>query len=75
MKAWFDDPQQLIGLIRLNQFWPNRDQTPEDELMLLPVLSSMHACIQFISFAVIQEFLFWWHCFGCSLCVVQVKNG
>jgi len=32
MKAWFDDPQQLIRADRISQFWPNRDQTPEDRI-------------------------------------------
>jgi hypothetical protein len=32
MKAWFDDPQQLIRADRVNQFWPNRDQTPEERI-------------------------------------------
>ena len=32
MKAWFDDPQQLIRSDRVSQFWPNRDQTPEDRI-------------------------------------------
>ena len=32
MKAWFDEPQQLIRSDRVSQFWPNRDQTPEDRI-------------------------------------------
>ena len=32
MKAWFDDPQQLIRSDKIAQFWPNRDQTPEDRI-------------------------------------------
>jgi len=32
MKAWFDDPQQLIRADRVTQFWPNRNQTPEDRI-------------------------------------------
>jgi hypothetical protein len=32
MKAWFDDPQQLIRADQVSQFWPNRDQTPEDRI-------------------------------------------
>jgi hypothetical protein len=32
MKAWFDDPQQLIRADRVTQFWPNRDQTPEERI-------------------------------------------
>lgn len=32
MKAWFDDPQQLIRTDRVSQFWPNREQTPEDRI-------------------------------------------
>ena len=32
MKAWFDDPQQLIRADQVTQFWPNRNQTPEDRI-------------------------------------------
>src|SRR5210317_910089 len=32
MKAWFDDPQQLVRADRVSQFWPNNDQTPEDRI-------------------------------------------
>mgnify|MGYP000527543643 FL=1 len=32
MKAWFDDPQQLVRADRVTQFWPNRDQTPEERI-------------------------------------------
>ena len=32
MKAWFEDPQQLIRADRVTQFWPNRDQTPEERI-------------------------------------------
>jgi hypothetical protein len=29
MKAWFDDPKQLIDAEQVSQFWPTNDQTPE----------------------------------------------
>ena len=32
MKAWFDDPQQLIRADSVTQFWPTRDQSPEDRI-------------------------------------------
>jgi len=32
MKAWFEDPQQLVRVDQVTQFWPNRDQTPEDRI-------------------------------------------
>ena len=32
MKAWFDDPQQLVRADQVNQFWPTNDQTPEDRV-------------------------------------------
>jgi len=32
MKAWFDDPQQLVRADQVTQFWPNRNQTPEDRI-------------------------------------------
>jgi hypothetical protein len=32
MKVWFEDPQQLIKAEKVSQFWPTRDQTPEDRI-------------------------------------------
>lgn len=32
MKAWFDDPQQLIRSDKITQFWPNSKQTPEERI-------------------------------------------
>jgi len=32
MQAWFDDPQQLTRADQVSQFWPNKDQTPEDRI-------------------------------------------
>jgi len=32
MKAWFDDPKQLISQDNITQFWPNKNQTPEERI-------------------------------------------
>lgn len=32
MKAWFDDPKQLIRRDQVLQFWPNNKQTPEERV-------------------------------------------
>ena len=32
MKAWFEDPKQLIGSEAIHQFWPNKNQTPEQRI-------------------------------------------
>lgn len=32
MKAWFDDPKQLIAAEQVTQFWPTGEQTPEDRV-------------------------------------------
>src|SRR6056300_1652622 len=32
MKACFDDPQQLVRVDQVTQFWPKRNQTPEDRI-------------------------------------------
>jgi hypothetical protein len=32
MKAWFDEPQQLIRSDQISQFWPTSEQTPEDRI-------------------------------------------
>ena len=32
MKAWFEDPKHLIERRAINQFWPNKNQTPEQRI-------------------------------------------
>ena len=32
MKVWFEDPQQLIRVDQVTQFWPNRKQTPAERI-------------------------------------------
>ena len=32
MKVWFDEPQQLISIDQVAQFWPTNEQTPEDRV-------------------------------------------
>lgn len=32
MKAWFDDPKQLIKQKSILEFWPNKNQTPEQRI-------------------------------------------
>lgn len=32
MKAWFDEPRQLIRADQISQFWPTSQQTPEDRV-------------------------------------------
>lgn len=32
MKAWFDDPQQLVRSDQITQFWPTNEQTPVDRI-------------------------------------------
>ena len=32
MKAWFEDPKQLIDSEAIHQFWPNKNQTPEQRI-------------------------------------------
>lgn len=32
MKAWFDDPKQLVRADQISQFWPTGEQTPEDRI-------------------------------------------
>jgi len=32
MTTWFDNPNQLIRSDQVLQFWPNKDQTPEDRI-------------------------------------------
>lgn len=32
MKAWFDDPRQLIRKSKIAEFWPTSEQSPEDRI-------------------------------------------
>jgi|TARA_R110000796_G_scaffold2688_3_gene10412 Ca2+/Na+ antiporter len=32
MRAWFDDPRQLIRRDQISEFWPTSDQSPEDRI-------------------------------------------
>ena len=49
MKAWFDDPQQLIRCDQVTQFWPNRDQTPEDRINAASRFIIYACCIIYIT--------------------------
>lgn len=32
MTVWFDDPQQLLDISKLSQFWPTSSQTPDERV-------------------------------------------
>lgn len=32
MKAWFDEPRQILRADQITQFWPTSEQTPEDRV-------------------------------------------
>ena len=49
MKAWFDDPQQLIRADRVTQFWPNRDQTPEERINAASRFVIYASCIIYLT--------------------------
>ena len=38
MKAWFDDPQQLVEADKVSQFWPTVNKPQKIELMRFPIL-------------------------------------
>jgi hypothetical protein len=49
MKAWFDDPQQLIRADQVTQFWPNRDQTPAERINAASRFIIYATCILYIT--------------------------
>jgi hypothetical protein len=49
MKAWFDDPQQLIRSDQVTQFWPNQDQTPEERINAASRFIIYACCIIYIT--------------------------
>src|SRR6056300_1915705 len=48
MKAWFDDPQQLIRADQVTQFCPNRNQTPEDRIYLASRFVIYACCVIYL---------------------------
>ena len=49
MKTWFEDPQQLIRADRVTQFWPNRDQTPEERINAASRFVIYATCIIYVT--------------------------
>jgi len=49
MQAWFDDPQQLTRADQVSQFWPNKDQTPEDRINAASRFIIYACCIIYIT--------------------------
>jgi len=49
MKAWFEDPQQLIRSDQVTQFWPNQDQTPEERINTASRFIIYACCIIYIT--------------------------
>jgi hypothetical protein len=49
MKVWFDDPQQLTRSDQVLQFWPNKEQTPEDRINAASRFIIYATCIIYIS--------------------------
>lgn len=49
MKAWFEDPQQLIRSDQVTQFWPNQDQTPEERINAASRFIIYACCIIYIT--------------------------
>ena len=49
MQAWFDDPQQLTRADQVSQFWPTKDQTPEDRINAASRFIIYACCIIYIT--------------------------
>ena len=49
MKVWFDDPQQLTRSDEVLQFWPNKEQTPEDRINAASRFIIYATCIIYVS--------------------------
>ena len=49
MQAWFDDPQQLTRADQVLQFWPTKDQTPEDRINAASRFIIYACCIIYIT--------------------------
>jgi hypothetical protein len=49
MKAWFNDPQQLIRADQVTQFWPTSEQTPEDRVNAASRFIIYVSCILYLT--------------------------
>lgn len=49
MQAWFDDPQQLTRADQVSQFWPTKDQTPEDRINAASRFIIYACCIIYVT--------------------------
>ena len=49
MQAWFDDTQQLTRADQVSQFWPTKDQTPEDRINAASRFIIYACCIIYIT--------------------------
>lgn len=49
MKAWFDDPKQIIKQDKVMQFWPNTMQTPDERLNAASRFIIYATCIIYIT--------------------------
>ena len=49
MEVWFDDPQQLIRTDQVLQFWPTKEQTPEDRINAASRFIIYASCIIYIT--------------------------
>jgi len=49
MKAWFDDPQQLVRADQVTQFWPTSEQTPEDRVNAASRFVIYVSCILYLT--------------------------
>jgi hypothetical protein len=48
MKAWFDEPRQLIRADQISQFWPTSEQTPEERVNAASRFVVYVSCIVYV---------------------------
>ena len=56
MKTWFDEPEELLNIEKVSEFWPTGEQTPEDRVNATSRFV-IYKHVFFTSPAVTQEYL------------------
>jgi hypothetical protein len=49
MKAWFDEPQELLNVDKVSEFWPTGEQTPEDRVNATSRFVIYTTCILYLT--------------------------
>ena len=49
MKTWFDEPEELLNIEKVSEFWPTGEQTPEDRVNATSRFVIYSTCILYLT--------------------------